>query len=222
MSRKSRKDVIEKFNLPDTVDGICSLVRQILNDGAVRRIELDTEDVVRVVRTTEVDSLEEPMTDWDYAVRNVEDMVEYSSAGASAFQVLVDMPYLVQKENLKCVCFVTGNDESNLLEQWLELRERGMPTGAEGLLGHPLYRLRSLPEEALILLGSRYANPDPSEISFAVKTTIEVRSDDERHTGSSIDGGVRSNPQVHSPTTHQLAVGTGGLRRVPWKSSGVP
>jgi hypothetical protein len=220
MSPKSRKNV-EKYNLPDTVDGICSLVRQILNEGSVERLELDVNDVVRVTRTVEDDDFNEPMTDWDYAVRNIGDMVEYSSEGATPFQILVDMTYLVQKEGLKCVCFVTGHDESDLLERWLELRERGMPTGAEGLLGLSLHRLRSLPEEALLLLGSRYANPDPSEVILAVKTTIEIRSDHEQARGS-IDGGVGNNSQVHSPATHQLAVGAGGLRRVPWKSSSVP
>lgn len=220
MSPKSRKDMIEKHNLPDTVDGICSLVRQILNEGSVRRLELDVDDVVRVVRTVEADDLDEPMTDWDYAVRNVDEMAEYWSEGASAFQVIVDMTYLVQKEGLRCTCFVTGRDESDLLDRWLELKERGMPVGTKGLAGLPLYRLRSLPEEALILLGSRYASPDPSEVTFAVKTTIEIRSDHERDTSSQVVGGVGSDPQIYPPAAHQLAVGSGGLRRIPWKSSG--
>ena len=101
-SRSERK--LERYPLPPTADGICTLIRNILNGEHVGRIELDTGDeYVRAWRFVEKDEMSEPGVNWDGALRNIPSMTEYASDDASPFQVLVDMMLLAQEEKLKGV-----------------------------------------------------------------------------------------------------------------------
>ena len=109
----------EKYQLPGTVDGICALVREILNGGHVKRLELDNDDTfVRAHRWVEGDGLAEEEVTWDGALRNVQVMQEYYSDGATSFQVVVDMMLLAQAEGLHCSCWVTGTMGDELLRKW--------------------------------------------------------------------------------------------------------
>lgn len=221
MSSKSNAYIrTEKYPLPDSVDGILSLLREILDAGGVQRVEIAMDLPLKVSRLIpDADpELQEPIVNLDGVLRNIE-MVEYFSEGASSYQVIVDMMQLVRKENLNCVCWVAGVGEDNLLNQWLEFENRGMPSGVEFLLDRPVYRLRSLPEDTLILCGSKYPSAEFDELSLAVKTAIEVRrsSDDQRIPRSEIDDPIWPNPSERRPTAGQLAFASGELRRVDWK-----
>ena len=215
----------EKYQLPATVDGICALVREILNDGSVSRIELDTEDsYVRARRWVESGDFEEEDVGWDGALRNT-DIVEYYSDGATSFQVVVDMMMLAQEDNLQATCWVVGRGEGDHIRAWFTIDERRLPVGKIGsVLGLPLYKLKSLPEETLILCCSKYLNADPNEISMAVKTTMELRRSHDNHGSSKqngkADGGVGDHPPQYPPAAGQLALGTGGLRTVSWHPPG--
>jgi hypothetical protein len=185
-------------------------------------MEFDIDDNVRVVRMVEDDpEFSEEDVGWDAALRNVEDFVEYASEQASPYQVIFDMMHLVDKERLNCACWVTGIGDENLLDKWFELTERGMPSEGDSIVGLPLYQLRSLPEETLILCGSKYPSPEPSEITFVVKTTLEVRSSDESGSTPSreVDGSIGDSPGELPEAANQLALAPRRLRKVDWKSA---
>jgi hypothetical protein len=214
----SKSDVrTEKYELPGTVDGICSLIREILNGGNVKRIELDTDDTyVRARRWVEGDGLEEDEVTWDGALRNVPDMQEYYSDGATAFQVIVDMMLLAQSEKLHCTCWVTGPSNEDLMWKWLEIEERGVPIrGVDQLLGLPIHRVKSIPEETLILCCSKHPSADPSEISVAVKTVIDLRRSHVTANGKDV-GGSGNHSQECDSAVGSVPFGTGRLRRVAW------
>jgi len=207
----------EKYQLPATVDGICALVREILNRGHVRRLELDNDDTfVRAHRWVEGDGLAEDEITWDGALRNVQVMQEYYSEGATSFQVVVDMMMLAQTEGFKCTCWVSGTGGPELLRKWFDVDRRKLPVGeVTELLGLPVYKVKSLPNETLILCCSKYPSADPTEISVAVKTSIDLRREDGAPTNEDAGRG-RNHSEEHAPTTRQLAFGPGGLHRVPW------
>jgi hypothetical protein len=220
MSNKSKRQ-IERYALPNSVDGICALVRQVLEGGHVERLELDNNDAyVRAIRWVEHNDLEEPDVTWDGALRNMSSFLEYSSEGASPFQVVVDMTILASSKGLKAACWVTGIGGRDLLLQWFNLHERGMPTTAfRTMVGIEVTELKSLPPETLILCCSDITNAEPSELTLVIKTTIDLRGS---HVEDSVedvraDGRVGNHPQEHSPATYQLALNPRDLPRVPWK-----
>src|SRR3990172_10583486 len=73
LTKSELKTKTEKYPLPTTVDGICSLVREILAAGRVQRLEIDVSQPVRVTRAlaSQEVGLEEPSLDLEGALRNV-------------------------------------------------------------------------------------------------------------------------------------------------------
>lgn len=221
MSSRSDKTRVERYPLPKTIDGICSAIREVLSGGTVQRMELDVDEpLIRVVRAVTDVGLEEPDIGWDAALRNVPTMMEYSSEEASPFQVLVDMFLLVQQRKMVAACWAAGTGDEGLLERWLELVERGMPPDIPGLLGLPIHLLKSLPEEALILCASKYPNPEPSEITLAVKTTVELRRNREQQASSEADDPVGGGAEERSGAVDQLEVATPELFLPAWGQPG--
>jgi len=207
----------EKYDLPGSVDGICSLIREVLNGGHVQRVELDNDDtLVRVKRwVDEAGGLEEEEISWDGALRNVPDMMEYYSDEATSFQVVVDMMLLAQENGMHAVSWVTGTGDEGLLRKWFDVDGRALPVGdISVLLGLPIHRLKSLPEETLVLCCSKYPGADPSELMLAVKTTIDLRRSDDAHNKKDDRG--RNHSEEHPSTAPSLGLGTRGLRTVPW------
>jgi len=217
-SRKYKDVKVEKYPLPPSIDGIISLFREIMGPGNVQRIELEVDKPVRVLRHVYVEDpdLLEPNIDLDGVLRNVE-MLEYISQEASSFQVVVDMMQLMRSEGRHSICWAVGTGE-DLLGEWLEFRERGMPSDVDTLLNIPVRRLRSLPEDTLILCGSEYPGADPEEITLAVKTAIEMRRPDveraeqKRTTDDPVWAGAEGGPAANG----QLALAARGLRRTRW------
>jgi hypothetical protein len=210
----------EKYMLPATIDGICSLVREILSGGHVKRLELDNDDsFVRAHRWSENTGLEEESVSWDGALRNVPVLQEYYSDGAEPFQVVVDMLLLAQQENTHGICWATGVGNEDLLRKWFDVDGRKLPVGSiDSLLDIRVRRLKSLPEETLILCCSKYRNEDPEDVAMAIKTSMELEK--ENGTSGFKDAGRSgSNSKEHASATGQLVLTTGGLRRVPWKPS---
>ena len=217
MSSKSDKR-LEKFDLPKSIDGICALVREVLDGGNVDRLEIDNEDsYVRAWRWVERDDLDEPDIGWDAALRNVPTMIEYASEGASPYQTIVDMMLLAQNERMHCTAWAVGNGGIKLIGEWLELRSREMPvTSVNPLLNLPVKELKSLPEDTILLCCSKYPRADPGEITMAVKAAIELRSE---HVGRVHEADDRSgnNSEEHATAARTLGLGGRGLREVSWK-----
>jgi len=223
LSRSDLKTKVEKYPLPDSVDGVINLFREIMSAGLVQRIEFDVHKPVRVIRVVEGEDLEEPNIDMEAALRGVDEFVEYTNTEANPFETLIDMMMLVQAEDLSCSCWAVGTGGSELLLEWLQLEERGMPALRKlpGLLGLPLHILGSLEKETLILCGSKYLSPDPDEISFAVKTAIEMRKTDGLQGSETIEGSTAGNPrgagpQGSSSAAYPVGAVTRKLKRVEW------
>jgi len=229
MSSRSKSVRTEKYPRPRTPEAVCSLVREILTQpGLVQRIEIDVDEPVRVQRQVEEGDpdLVEIQESWDGALKNVEGFLEYYSEGASSFQVIFDMLQLVAFERLHGTCWVTGVGQQGLLSRWFEFEERGMPaTGIDTILGLPVHRLGSLPEETLILCGSKYLQAEPSEIELVVKTSIEIRSEghgrEQRKTLDAVDGRSGDHSQELFGATNPLDVGSGGLKRCSWHTPSI-
>jgi hypothetical protein len=221
MLSRSKKIAVEKHALPATIDGICGLVRDILSGGSVQRVELSLDDVVRVHREVDVDpQVAEVDLGWDGATRNAQEFIEYYSEGASPFQVVFDMMHMMSTERLHSTCWLIGLDGDHLLAEWLELRPRGLVADVSSLMGLPIYPLKDVPEETLMLCGSKWKNPDPDEVSLVVKTTIEMRRNHERREFPSreVDHPVRDDPGEHPPAADQLAFPPGGFSIPEWGS----
>jgi hypothetical protein len=216
---------VEKYPLPSGVEAIISLMREIMNEGSVQRIELDVELPVRVVRNVEPGDplLAEVDIGLKGVLRQVE-FIEYYSEGATPFQVVVDMMQLLHKEVRHPICWVTGpsDQEPPLINTWLEWKERGMPAGTDHLLGLPVRTVDDLSEDTLILCGSEYPSAETSEITMAIKTAIEIRSENEREPSEreAHDDPVGLGARQRHPTASQLALSAGGLRRVEWEPPG--
>lgn len=221
MSNKSERR-LEKYALPESTDGICALVRKIINGGNVSRIEFDNDDtLVRAWRWVDMGDLEESTLSWDGALRNIDPrhMLEYSSPGATAFQVLVDMMLLAQKEGPHAVLWATGRGGKDLIEEWLELHDRDVPVSSiEQLQGVPLLELKSLPKDTLVLCCSKYRNAEPTEITAAIKTAIDLRNGNESFKQNVNQGGNHSQERAGAP--RRLSSDPGGLRRVAWEKPG--
>jgi hypothetical protein len=227
-NRSSSRAKVEKYPLPTTVDGICSLIREILAAGSVQRIELDVQNPVRVIRSTdntEGADLEEDSLDLEGVLRNIE-MVEYTSGSASPFQVVFDMMQLVHKERLNSVCWVSGSGCEKTLDEWLELKRRGMPVELGKLMGLPVHQVKFLSDDTLILCASPYPSAEFDELSLAIKTAVEIRrpshGNQRASSGSETNDSIRSDPGSDSTPTNKLASSPRGLRRVDWKPSSKP
>ena len=219
MSSKSEKH-IEKYELPSSIDGICSLIRHLLEQGHVARLELDHDDAyLRLWRWIEKGDLDEPDINWDGALRNLDNFLEYGSEDASAFQIVLDMMTLAGSNNLFGSCWTIGTGGRELLKEWLALKERGMPnTDLYRLAGIPVLELKSLPVETLILCCSKFPNADPAEISLAIKTTVDTRGSHVENIG--VNDRVGDHPEEHPSAVGQLALNPRGLRSIPWKTPG--
>jgi hypothetical protein len=184
-------------------------------------VELDVNDAfIRVVREVEDHELGEDEVTWDGALRNVPTMLEYSSEGAPWAQVITDMFLLCQQERLRAVAWVVGVGEEDLLGQWLEIEKRDLPVTLpiRELHGLPVYTVRSLPEETLILCCSKYAGADPSEITLAIKTAMETT--DGTYNKVAYRGGV--DPQECPDSDVVLALSPRGLKRIAWDEEDKP
>lgn len=214
---------LERYPLPPTADGICTLIRDILDIGHVGRIEIDTADAyIRAWRFVEKGEMEEPDISWDGALRNVRTMLEYTSEGATAFQTVVDMMLLAQEHGLRGSMWAVGFGGVELLRQWFTLNERNLPVqDIASLVGVPIRELKSLPRETLILCCSAAPNADPSEITMAIKTAIELRSNYVEGDGTNSGGGGNHSAEYH-PSTGQMAAGSRGLHSVLWKKESKP
>ena len=219
LNRSEKSTGVEKYPLPSTVDGIISLLREIMMKS-VQRIEIDVNHPIRVVRNLEKDDplLREAEVGLYGTLRQAE-FIEYYSEGASPFQAVVDMMQLMHKEGRYPICWATGAGDGGLLSQWMEWKERGMPSGTEALLGLPVKKIGELPEDVLILCGSEYPSAEETEITLAVKVAIELsREPNELRTEPvrKVDDPVRVNPRKLTSAAGELALAAGGLRSTKW------
>jgi hypothetical protein len=213
LNRSKLRPVVERYPLPEDVNGICELIRDILDKGSVQKIELDVGDLVRVVRLVEVGDLEESEEGWDQSLKGLEDFEEYNDADATPDGIILHLLNAVADIDLFGVAFITGTNDTNLLGKWLKIPDR-----SKQIAGIPIYRVNTLPEETLVLCGAKFREATPSEIEYAIKTTMEIRHEERKLTGGKITDSGRDNPGRYSETNDQLEIAPGRLRKVRWES----
>jgi len=214
-SKSENRLIVHRFPLPKKVEELLGTIQALINRGGVVKLELLFED--SLIRTTETVTGDVPLedeTNWDGALRNVGEMEEYYSPGAESFQVVVDMMHIVAHSHRYPAQWVIGVGGEALINKWLELDERGMPGGNGQILGVPLLELKSLPEETLILCGSKYPNAGPDEISFAVKTAVELGNNHVNN--GETDGRGRGNTSQRTAATGSMETASTELRIPKW------
>jgi hypothetical protein len=211
----------EEYPLPPTVDGICSLVRNCLEGGLVQRVHIENGRPVVIYRELPEGEFDEGGSSIDGVLRNME-LLEYAPAGyasgtASPFEMLFDIFYVIASRGLVPMRFFSGTGGRKLLERWLMLEERGLPPMRNNptIIGVPLTRLLSMPEETLILCGAPYADSSNEEIALGVKITLEVRDEQPEEISETVDR-VRDNPRERPAGTGKLEEAAGGSSGDAW------
>jgi hypothetical protein len=210
---------VERYDLPKKIDGILALMREVMLRGGVQRIEFDVDHPVRVFR--EVASLDKDenqiMLEHDVGLegqlRQIE-IVEYYSEEASSFQVVVDMMQLVQAESLKPVCWVVGPRGRDTLIEWMEWVERGVPADSCTLVGVEVRQIQDLPSDVLMLCASQYTTADDTEITMAVKASMEFYDEQPASDPSGeTDDRVRSSSGKRPTAASALALAAGRIHK---------
>lgn len=193
----------EEYPEPRTKAGFPALIREILDQpGGVHRISMERGQPVRVWRWVEKNDLLEQDPTLDEALSRA-DVIEYVNPDIhrTAPEELFHMLAILKSEKAVPVCWATGRDQAGLLRKWLRVDEQGVPFDESEFLGVPVERLKSLPEDTLLLCGAGHANAGPEEVTFVVKTAMEVRHVEEKNDRAI--GGVGD-----SATRGRSAVGT--------------
>jgi hypothetical protein len=183
------------------MEGIVSMVREILSGGKVRRIELDVGLPIKVLRDVSGDtSLEEPGIDIDAALRKAE-MIEFTELTPSNIQTALAMDNELWRRNVWPSFWVVS--PGSCLEKWVEVClgavvYRG---GQRYFLNIPIQTLKSLPDDVLILCGSIFKNGDVDDVSFAVKTSMEIREHVPESIRSFVDPSWDRSKKRHSPVS---------------------
>lgn len=212
MSNKS-KEVLrtEKYPLPGTLEGIVSMVREILSRGRVRRLELDVDLPIKVLREVDPSECDEVDLDLESALHRVE-MVECSGEPLPSLSKMTRHLY---RRNLFPSCWVVG--PSSILEDWASPLEPEFYSGRTYFLNVPLEVVKSLPSDTLILCGSSYKNADVEDISFSVKTSMELRRDYESESSSPSSDPVWGSPKERHSAASVLEIPPAGLRTSSWR-----
>ena len=157
---------------------VVAAVQQALAMGDVYKIVVESGRPLLVYRKKEQSDglLHEEDSGLDGIMRNAE-VVEYYNSLNNGFETVVDMMQLVEQEGCFPVCWATGQRRDSLLEQWFKFKERGLRTPPlDHLLGLPIVRLQTLPEETLIICAAEVKDAEISDVVFCIKTSMEVRN----------------------------------------------
>jgi hypothetical protein len=167
----------EEYPEPQTKAGFPALVRQVLEQpGGVHRIVMERGQPVRVWRWTEKNDLMEGDRTLDMALASA-DIIEYVNPDETktAPEELFHMLSVLNNEKHVAVCWATGRDQTGLFRRWLRVDEQGVPYDEDHLCGIPVERLKSLPEDTLLLCGAPHVSADIADVTLAIKLAIELR-----------------------------------------------
>lgn len=168
--------VRQDYDLPKTIQGLTSLIREIVEQGESDRIVIDQEHIRAWVWVEKNDLMEDQnVVTLDTALSSSE-FIEYSNPNddKTPAEVLLHIMHLVQKEKLHPVCWVTGFPVGEgILSKWLGLVEVGLPSSIDSIFGVKLERLKSIPEETLVLCSAGTKDADIKDITLVVKTVVE-------------------------------------------------
>jgi hypothetical protein len=179
VSTKSENQVLSKEEYPEPKSkaGFTALLKEILDlPGGVDQVILKVGKPVRVWRWVEKNGLmEEEDRSLDGALSHAE-ILEYANPDLprTAPEELFHLMSIMDAERRIPVCWAVGRDQTGLLARWLRVEEQGVPYKEGSLLGLPVERLKSLPEDTLLLCGAEHPDAAPSEVTMAVKMAIEV------------------------------------------------
>jgi hypothetical protein len=197
-------------------EDILAVVKEILGQPDVHRIVVDSDRGVLFYRREEGDGFEDDIT-LEGALRNAR-LDEYSNSEANPFEAVFDMLQLVEAEGLHAVCWATGSGSGDLLNRLFAMQERGMPAQIDdSLLGIPLVRQKSLPEETLILCAAQHdEDVGYEDVVVGIKTTIEVYDGRQEEPSSPDDRPVRDGSEERPAAARELEDDSPGLGGGSW------
>jgi hypothetical protein len=217
----------EEYQLPSTVEEILDVLRSTMSSGSpVRKVVVEESRPILVYRDMTEGELEELETTLDGALRNSK-VIEYLNDDPRAVaEMLYDMQHVLHMHGLYAVCWAVGPMDSDKLEAWLRMDERGMPTPPGFQLtqlgGFPVRKVRSLPEDVIILCGARYKEGDVNDIELGVKTNIELKEEsDARLESSAARHPVRDDPGGDAPATRVVEAPARVRKEAGWVPTGI-
>jgi len=167
----------EEFPLRSSRTGdIIQVLQQILSTQQAYKIVIEGDRIVSYKIQTQ-EGLEESDVTLDGALRN-STLIEYTNDEYNAFETVLDMMQIVANEDLHPICWATGFPQERLLESWLRLEARGMQMPVDpmdSLACIPIHRLKTLPEDALILCATKHSDADVKDVVLGVKAAIFLR-----------------------------------------------
>lgn len=204
----SRSDIRlrrEEHELPKSVESILALMRDILSSGNVYKFVLESGNPVLVYRQSDESGLAETELTLDDALQRAE-IFEYENPEASPFEVMFDITHVVTSYGGYPVCWATGMNQTDLLDRWVKAEERGLPGTVDTIFTFPVFRMKMLPEDTLILCAAKRQDGEIDDVSLAVKTAIELRgpyadegSVADHPVGDDPKGGARAAGGVEAP-----------------------
>lgn len=217
----------EEYALPGTVDEILEVLRSAMSAGSpVRKVVVEDSRSILVYRDMNEGELEELEVTLDGTLRNAQ-IIEYLNEDVTAAaEMLYDMQHVLHMHGLHAVCWATGPIDADKLEKWLLMDERGMPSmpgfQMTQLGGFPVRRIRSLPEDVIILCGARYKEGDIRDIELGVKTNIELKERSHARLESSpARYPVRDDPARDAPAARRVETPTRVRQGQGWVPTGI-
>jgi hypothetical protein len=215
--------VTEEHHCPESVVGICSLIRNILESpGKVERFTFEVDQPVRVYRWVEKNDLMEEEEDSLGVILTRREMAEHLPMdGESPFETIFLMLHRLRMNKLHPVCWVTGPGSSRTLERWLKMNSpiKDSRFNLHELLGLKIERPESIPEETLLLCGSSFERAPVREINYSIKTAIDLRRLGYAEQVSRNDDPRGVDPQERSAATRALEGTRGRNVGASWDAS---
>lgn len=203
----------EQYDLPETRVGLLALMERVLMmPGPVQSFSMEVDQPIRVMRWVESNELFEGEPTLGHVLSTV-NMTEVSFPGMGP-EVLFAMFAALERDRCYPVCWAIGAQNRALLDNWL-----GILVG-DTLANVPIERLKSLPEETILLCGAELRGGSVTDIKRAIKTTIGWRKEDEpKH--EDVDR-VRSASNGGGPAAGEVEGAGGRDGRTGWNPPRVP
>jgi len=218
----------EEYPIPEKVDEIADLIRDILNGGRVQGLTIVHGDVIRAYRSVQEDAYD-PTAELDMALGYAEIWEYCVDEYHTVNDILVGMCKVLASLKNYPICFATGPNSTGLLDRWMLIDELGLPKGVENILGLPVVRIKTLDEDTLLLCGARIPMADLEDIKVVVKTAIDLRGKEydhyravSRNSSRREDaGGVGDDTEGDGASTDQVAATAGESGGLDWVPAGV-
>lgn len=192
----------EEYPLPSTkTSDIVDAVQQALSLDGVFKIVVESGQPMLVYRKRGDDPLDEDDVTLDGALRNSE-IIEYDVASKSSLEVIFGMLQRVGRDRLYPICWATGLEQEGVLRHWTNQIDKSIPDLGILPFGIPVVRVKTLPEDTIILCAAARHEGDYQDVVVGIKAIMETHhAVEEKRTSSTSDNQVGSDTGECPPPT---------------------